>query len=131
MEEMETITMPSGAQLKIGLAPFKEAKALYQAVLAEGPGIKVESTDKVENAVKDLLCIMLSSARIETALKPCMERCLYGGKKIDDQSFEPKDARQDYVEACYLIAKANIEPFTKSLYARFSQVQDLLKSTPA
>lgn len=128
---MQAVTLPSGAILKIGLAPFKDSKALYQAVLAEGPSIKIESTDQAENAIKDLFCVMLSSSKIEAALKPCLERSLYNGKKIDENSFEPKDARQDYIEACYLVAKANIEPFIVSLFARFSQVKDLINANPA
>lgn len=113
--------LPSGAVLKITLAPFAEAKALYQACLEEVKGLRVDPKEEMDvNLFKDLFCVGLSSKKIEAALAPCLKRALYNDLKIDDATFEPVEARQDYIVACFEIAKENIAPFAKSLYAEFS-----------
>jgi len=113
--------MPSGAVLKITPAPFAEAKALYQAVLEELRGVNLDPNAEIDtNLFKDIFCVGLSSKKIETALAACMKRATYKDLKIDDQTFEPLEARQDYVLVCFEVAKENIAPFAKSLYAEFS-----------
>lgn len=113
--------LPSGAILKITLAPFAEAKALYQACLEELRGLKVDPKEEVDvNLFKDLFCVGLASKKIEAALDVCMKRALYKDLKIDDKTFEDIEARQDYIPACFEVAKENISPFVKSLYAEYS-----------
>lgn len=113
--------LPSGAVLKITPAPFAEAKALYQACLEELRGLHVDPHEELDvNLFKNLFCVGLASKKIEAALVPCMKRALYNDLKIDEQTFEPIEARQDYVVTCFEIAKENIAPFAKSLYAEFS-----------
>jgi hypothetical protein len=102
--------LPSGAILKFNIAPFAEGKALYQAVLEEFRGLKL---------FKDLFCVALSSSKIEAALNKCIERALYNDLKIGKDTFEDVEARQDYIPLCFEIAKENIAPFAKSLYAEY------------
>lgn len=120
--------LPSGAVLKITLAPFAEAKALYQACLEELRGLKVDPHEEIDvNLFKDLFCVGLSSKKIENALAACMKRSLYNDLKIDENTFEPVDARQDYMVACFEVAKENIAPFVKSLYAEYAPLWEKLQ----
>lgn len=120
---MKEIDLPSGAKLKIQLAPFKEAKNLYQAALSELSFLKLDPKAEVDvNLFKDLFCVGFSSKKIEEALEPCMKRILYNGTKISDDTFESEKAREDYWTICFEVAKANISPFVKSLYAQYGHI---------
>ena len=122
--------LPSGAELEITPAPFKEAKALYMAVADELKGLRLNPEAEVDvNFFKDLFCTGLASKKIETALADCMKRVTYNGLKITDDTWEPLDARQDYLTACFEVAKENISPFTKSLSAQFGDVLQKLKGS--
>lgn len=124
---MKTIQLPSGAELKIDLPTFAVSKAFYQAVLAEGVGIKISSIDHVENVIKDAFCTLLSSKRVEAAFEPCLKKALYNNVHITDSVFEPVEARGDYLKVCFEVARENIMPFMKDLYAQYAPVLESLK----
>lgn len=117
---MKEVNLPSGAVLKLQVAPFADAKALYQAVLEEVKNVKKVDVDWASIFI-ELSCVGFSSKKIESALEQCFKRCLYDDKKIDKDTFEPVDSRQDYVVVCLAVAKENIMPFMKGLYAEFQQ----------
>jgi len=124
--------LPSGATLKFTLAPFAEAKALYQSCLEELRGLRVDPKEEVDvNLFKDLFCTGLSSKKIEACLEVCLKRAIYnngkGDLKIGDDTFEPVEARQDYIPACFEVAKENIAPFVKSLYAEYSPLWEKIQ----
>lgn len=129
---MIEIKLPSGAILKVTVAPFADAKALYQAVLEELKSMKLNSDDDIGPMLyKDLFCTGFSSRKIESALDKCMTRATYNGLKIDGNTFEPIEARDDYFKVCYEVGKANISPFVKSLCAEYSHLWGALKADPA
>lgn len=129
---MKEFTMPSGAKLEIAVAPFVPARALYQAVLDEAKSLKLDMTADVDgNLYKDLFCAALSSKKIEAALEECMKRSLYNGQTITHDTWEPVKARDDYLTACFEVAKENIAPFMKSLYAQYSHIFRLIPKGPA
>ena len=67
--ETVSVTLPSGAELKITPAPFVEAKALYQAFLAEMKSLKLDHKAEVDvNFWKDIFCTALASKQIEQAI---------------------------------------------------------------
>lgn len=113
------VTLKSGARLKITLAPFADAKALYQAVLKELKDLKLGDSQQIESVLKDALCIGFSSKEIDERLEVCLRRVLYNDLKIDEDTFEPEKARGDYLPLIYEVMKANIDPFLKSLYAQW------------
>lgn len=116
---------PSGAKLEITLAPFADAKTLFKACAKEMKGLKINSQDEIDvNLFKDIFCTGLASDEIEEALWPCLQRCLYKGHKITRDSFEDENGRQDFYMVCFEVAKANIDPFLKSLYAEFSHLME-------
>jgi len=121
--ELKTIKLPSGVEIQVQPAPFAKAKALYQAVLEEMKGMKITASDELDtNFVKDLFCGFLSSKKIEDCVWECMASALYKGVRIDKNTFEPVQAREDYIHACYEVAKENILPFGKSLYAEYGHL---------
>lgn len=124
--------LPSGAELRITLAPFSDSKALYQALLEEVKTLKWEASTEIDtNFIKDVVCVGLASKKFEAALWKCMERALYNNLKITEQTFEPVEARQDYIEACFEVAKENITPFLKTLMPLLSRARAILEKSPA
>lgn len=129
METPESIKLPSGATLLLVVAPFADSKDLYQAMLREVKGMKLDPKEEIDaNFFKDLFCAGLSSKEIEACLWKCISRCLIDNTKITPDTFEPIDKRDDYLTVCFEIAKANVMPFTKSLYAQYSHILELLKT---
>lgn len=127
------VALPSGAKLHISLSPFAVSKALYQAVLEEAKLLKLDTDADVDiNLFKDLFCSGFSSKKIEVCLEACMRKATYNGIRITADTFEPEEARQDYMQVCWEVAYANLLPFTKSLSQLYSgtlaKVQELQKS---
>ncbi len=124
--------MPSGAELNITLGSFLESKALYQAILDEAKNLKLDPKEEIGvNMMKDLFCAGFSSKKIEDALWVCMKRCAYKGMRIDADTFESVEAREDYFSVCIEVAKENVLPFTKALTRQYSQILENLKSSLA
>ena len=117
----DEVNLPSGAVLKVNVAPFADAKALYQAVLEELKGVHFDSSTDLTALFKDIAFAGFASKKIELCLDQCFKRCLYNELKIDKATFEPVDARQDYVVVCIAVAKANIAPFLNGLLVEFKQ----------
>jgi hypothetical protein len=127
------IKLPSGAELKITLSPFAVSKDLYQAFLVEMKNLKMDPKQEIDaNFFKDIFCVAFSSKEIEEKLFKCMEKTMYDTTQLKskaeiESAFEPESARDDYFQVCFEVAKANIMPFTKSLYAQYSHIWELLK----
>ena len=130
--DLKEVELPSGAKLKIGLAPFAEGRDLYQAMLSEMKGLSFDGEKEIDhNFLKDLFCIGMSSKNIEEKIWKCMSRCLYNGEKVTTDVFEPVEARNDYFMVMFEVAKENLMPFTKSLYAQYEHIfQMLMKKNP-
>ena len=122
--------MPSGAVLVVNDAPFDDAKCLYQAMMKELRAVEMRSDMSYNALLKDIFCLGLSSPVIESSLAKCMARCTYdygkGAMKIDKDSFEPRERREDYIPACMEVARENVGPFMKSLSAAFSEALGVL-----
>ena len=120
---MKEMTLGSGAVLKVGIVPFEDAKALYQTILEETRGVNFNSQVEFRSVLKDFFCIGFASKRVEAALWTCFKRCQYCDKrgefKIDKDTFEPLEAREDYIEVCTLATTEILAPFSKGLFAAF------------
>lgn len=120
------IDLPSGAKLHISLAPFAAGKALYQAVLEEARDLRINDDAEVDvNLFKDLFCAGFSSKKIDKALDECMKKATYNSVKVSSDTFEPMEAREDYLDVCWEVAQFNLLPFTKSLMRQFSALSAL------
>lgn len=118
--------------MEVGLAPFGQTKVLFQAVLEEMKSVRIESATEMDvSFFKDLFCFGFSSKKIEQAMAPIMLRSLYNGLKITDETFEPAEAREDYLTVCLEVATENLQPFMKTLTQKFSTAQASLKGSPA
>lgn len=126
---MREVVLPSGAVLKITLAEFAVSKALFQAVTREVRGVQ---GGNIEDILKDMFCAMLPSPAVEACLWECFKRCLYnsgaGDLKITADTFESAERRGDYIKVCTEVAKENIGPFAKSLYAELSSFRTMLEN---
>lgn len=133
---MHTVQLKSGATLKVNLSSFAVSKALYQAILRDARSISVNAQTDMASLYKDLFCVGMSSPEVEKWLFECFKRCTYdngssGELVITEDTFEPAEAREDYTQVCIEVAKVNLLPFVKSLYAEFPKFQDLMQSALA
>lgn len=118
--ELREITLPSGRKMEVVPAPFAEAKRLYQAFASEMKKVDLKSMEAMDvNSLKNAICAMVESSAMEAALWPCVIRCTYQGQKITAQTFEPLEAREDFMDIYYEVAQENIAPFLKGLFAQF------------
>lgn len=116
----------------ITLSPFPVSKSLYQAILDEARVLHLDPKAQVDvNLFKDILCIGLSSKKIEERISECMKRATYNGLKITEDTFEPVAARDDYLTVCFEVAKENVLPFMKSLYAQYAPILENLLKDPS
>lgn len=123
MNSNKEVTLPSGAKLEITLAPFEAAKTLFQAVLEEMRGLKLDPNADIDvNLYKDLFCTGFASKKVEAALAECLKRATYNGVKISKDTFEPVEAREDYMQVMLEVAMENLKPFTKNLLQQFQAI---------
>ena len=117
---MNEVVLETGRKIRISLASFEVGKNLYQVITEELTRLKINFNDDIDvNFFKDVLCVFLSSKKIEEALWKCAEKCLYENTKITPAVFEDETAREDFFEVMYLIARRNIDPFAKALFAKY------------
>lgn len=124
--DLREVKLPSGAVLKVQPTTFVQAKALNQELLKSLRTVPLTSTNEVGEMVKNLFTTGFSSPEIEKRIWDCFDRCLYNDHKITQDTFEPAEARQDYVVVCYEVAKENILPFVKSLLPEYKKAVEVL-----
>lgn len=130
---MRKVKLPSGAELTIQPAPFVDSKNLYQALLKELKEVKIDLKMEMANLYKELFCVGFSSPQIEACLWKCLERCTYdngklGPLKIDKDTFESIEAREDYMTVCTEVTKDNVSPFVKTLFADYAQFTQTIEN---
>ena len=133
-------TLPSGAVLKLNDVPWPAAHKLYMSVVRELEVVRVEFgatnlniqdlqktqvDDKAINTLKNLMCRLMGSDTVQAALWDCMGRCLYTGQKITDRTFEPTDARGDFLVVEKEVLWHSLLPFLKDLLSLFPPLQAL------
>ena len=126
---MKKVTLPSGKVLEISLASFSEANALNKAVASELKGLKIDRDLDLEdpNFIKDAVCTAIASDKIMGCLDACIKRCTYDGIKIDKDTFEPEENRQDYFIVYKEVLIETIRPFLKSLLSQFGAQKPEMK----
>lgn len=128
------VALPSGAILKIWHTPFEVSLALNEAVVEELKSLDFNAQTDMLVIYKNLFCLGFSSKKIKECLWKCFEKCTYnsgkGDLRVDKQTFDPEESRQDYASVCMEVAKYNILPFVKTHSAAFSQILESLKSSP-
>ena len=51
-----------------------------------------------------------------------MKRCMYDNQKINDDSFEPEENRQDYFFVCKEVLLETMRPFLKGLSSQLGGI---------
>jgi hypothetical protein len=129
---MKMVDLPSGKKLGIDIAPFTDSKALWQAMLEELKSLHLDPKADVDvNFIKDIFCSGISSKKVEACLWDCFKRVIYNDGKITKDTFESVEAREDYLDICFEVAKENIMPFTKNLSAKYQSMLKMLQNVQA
>ncbi len=95
-------TLPSGAHIEIQTADFEKSFALLQAV------------KKSMISVEDLIGLS-TSEMVQEPLWACMSVCTYNGTRITRDTFDPEEARPDYLLVAQEVLLKNMRPFFQSL----------------
>ena len=121
------VSLPSGAELEITLAPFMEGERLFTAAAECLKSVKVDGNADVQdltsniNSLKDAFLSCLTSQAMKDAILACLKRCTYNKQRITSWDvFDSLEARQDYLAVCWEVVKFNLTPFTKSLFSKLS-----------
>lgn len=136
------MTLSSGSELNITVAPFATAHGLLKAILKAVKGMSVSndilgadmSLDGIRNSpalftqiVEKVLAIAVSP-EVEACLFECFFRATWNGERITRELFDdPKlgeKAREDYYMICLKVIEANCKPFFKQTFS------GLMVSTP-
>lgn len=135
MEHIKEVDLPSGSKLRIYNIPIDPATELVEAFAAELKMLKLDTSMTVTDLFKDALCSAISSPQIKQRIFKCMSFCTYdsgnGEFKIDKSTFEPLNARKDYLFVMFEVGKETIGPFTNDLALLFSKISELLGKSPA
>lgn len=123
----KTVSLPSGAELEMTLAPFLEGEKLFSATAECLKGVKIDGNADVSdltsnmNNLKDIFLGCVTSAEMKDAILGCLKRCTYNGQRITSWDiFDDVKVREDYLTVCWEVVKFNLTPFTKSLISRLS-----------
>lgn len=119
----DPITLKSGSILEVGIAPFSAGTRLMKVVAKELSTVSfnlnlssfAELSGQDINVLKNALFQLMQSDALEAALMECAKKSTYNGQKITPTTFEPEDARQDYLPVAWEVMKANLSPFFKGL----------------
>jgi len=120
-------TLPSGIAFEVTPLPYEDAWGVTQSFFAvvEKLNIDLQGLDLSALSSVDVLkfkgpiCSVLASNDCLKAAKTCFSRCLYNNLKIDASTFESKQARGDFLFACFYALKENIAPFFETALSFF------------
>lgn len=128
------VSLPSGAELEMTLAPFMEGERLFTATAECLKGVKVDGNADVNdltsnlNSLKDAFLSCLTSQAMKDAILACLKRCTYNKQRITSWDiFDDVNAREDYLAICWEVVKFNLTPFTRSLFSKFSGLIESVK----
>ena len=110
---------PSGANVTINVASWKDAKVLKKAIereVAINGGLSLPTILMVD-----------SSDAVDAAIWPCLIRCLYNGEKITENTFDKAEARKDYYDIVVACVKENLSPLAESLLLKLQEYGILAK----
>lgn len=102
---------------------YEQAWAVTQTIIKEieKTEVDIKNIDLKNILATDVLvfkgpiCSILGSQAVIEAAKACFKKCRYNDSVIDSMTFEKKDARGDFLPACWYALKENVSPFFASL----------------
>lgn len=130
------VSLPSGAELEMTLAPFLEGERLFSATAECLKGIKLDGNAEMKdmvgdlNGLKDMFLACLTSQAMKEAILACLKRCTYNKQRITSWDiFDDAKAREDYLAVCWEVVKFNLTPFTRSLFSKLSGLIENAKTS--
>jgi len=113
------INLPSGATLEIQIASFAVGNSLFKTLCREfknsgvlAGGITLKNiADKDISVLAGPVLQAAGSDDVERCLWECFKTCLYNNTRITRDTFEPEEARGDYLKAAWEVLKTNLAPF--------------------
>lgn len=119
----DPLTLKSGSILEVGIASFSAGTRLMKTVAKELALVNFdlnlssfsELSGQDVNVLKNAVFQLMQSDSLEAALMECAKKSTYNGEKITAQTFEPENARQDYLPVAWEVMKANLAPFFRGL----------------
>lgn len=129
----QKVTLPSGAELEMTMVPFSEGRKLQIAVskALKSVNLSVELDSINANALKDAFIEISTSKEVEDAILACLKRCTYNNERILNWDFfEDVNKREDFYSVCWEVAKFNLYPFTKRLFAQLSTLLNKKEQSP-
>lgn len=118
---MTEFVSKSGAQVMIGLAPWKDAKELKNVIVsASVPLEKISFTEKsLDDFLSKFIVIIDSAPVFQAAIWPCLIRCTRNQQKIEQSTFDSIEARADYYEIVEACVKENLRPLLEKIFLPF------------
>jgi|HubBroStandDraft_3_1064219.scaffolds.fasta_scaffold127398_2 hypothetical protein len=118
-----TITLKSGHKLELQLPSFKVGTGLYKVIAAElllvDVSFKMSDLKGIMNRdigeLKNVFLRLLSSDKLEEAVFAAAAGCTYDDTRIDRKTFEPAEARGDWLPAALEVMKYTLIPFFENL----------------
>ena len=130
------VSLPSGAELEMTLAPFLEGEKLFSAPAeclktVKVDGLNTEDLTTSFESLKNAILACITSKDLKESLLACLKRCTYNGQRITSWDiFEDVNTRQDYLSVCWEVVKFNLTPFTKNLFSKFSMSLGTVGTNP-
>lgn len=122
------VSLPSGAELEMTLAPFMEGERLFSATAECLKSVKLDGNADMRdvvgdlNGLKDMFLTCLTSQSMKEAILACLKRCTYNKQRITSWDiFDDIKAREDYLMVCWEVVKFNLTPFTKNLFTKLNE----------
>lgn len=130
-------TLESGVKVEIQMASWDVCNRLLKSVMREvetvkiglglGNGVKnlaeLEVNEEILNTIKDVAARLIASDAVESILWECFKTVTYRGKRITSrETFEPEEARGDYLPIAKEVLVYNLAPFFKSLGSMWSGI---------
>lgn len=132
-EELIEHKLQSGKTLRFNISTFDNGKNLSQVIARELRTLNVSSITEIDETLFLQMGLLgISSVEIENAIWLCFDKAVVDGDKLNKEYFKSVANREDYFEICSVIAKANLAPFMKGLYAQFQMLfQEVMKNFQA
>lgn len=124
----ESLTLASGAELRLQLPSFAVSMKLLKCIAAELKSVHIDITldggadlqkllqrDLPVDMLKNAVCQLIGSDQLERALAECMKSFMYRGEKIVPGTFEDEDARGDYLPVAWEVIQFTLAPFFRNL----------------
>ena len=107
------ITLKSGAMLELKPASFEAASDLFDELLKEAASSNLDLNNLTETAIVLFILKAVSSKSVKAEVFKCARKSLYNGQSIQRHTFEPEEARGDYLTVIGEVAVFSVLPFIK------------------